>query len=167
MSDLFIRAFNRTMDFEGRVVENDPHDQGGQTFWGISRNSFPEWPGWDLVDSGLEVTEEVIQDFYLHQFWIPALCELYENDELSIQVFDWNVNSGARAIKTLQTLLGLEADGKVGPLTLSAIKSQDKGILVDKYLISRVAFYNDLVARRPDNKRYLKGWVKRCVRSVA
>lgn len=45
----FDEALKQTLAFEGGYA-NDPDDRGGETFRGISRRSFPDWPGWALID---------------------------------------------------------------------------------------------------------------------
>ncbi|MEO5806032.1 putative peptidoglycan-binding domain-containing protein [Devosia sp.] len=47
---------------------------------------------------------------------------------LDLALFDFAVNSGPdRAIKTLQALLGVVADGQIGPVTLAAINADKRG----------------------------------------
>lgn len=163
---LFDRAFTRTMDFEGRVTHHDPQDKGGQTHWGISRVNWPNWVGWSLVDEGVTVPEYMVKNFYNSHFWEPANCDQYKNEELSLQVFDWFVNAGSRALKALQALVGEVQDGNIGPKTLEAIHKQEADPLVDAYLARRRAFYHELVDKNPVNGKFINGWLKRCERSV-
>jgi lysozyme family protein len=41
---------NVTKMFEGGYVD-DPSDSGGETIFGVSRASFPNWPQWARVDA--------------------------------------------------------------------------------------------------------------------
>jgi len=38
-----------TLDLEGGY-SNDIDDAGGETYAGISRNNFPDWYGWTIID---------------------------------------------------------------------------------------------------------------------
>jgi len=86
-SSAFEKAFSHTMGFEGGYV-NDPADRGGETFRGISRKSWPNWPGWALIDevkaAGLRSAsaidrrfaddaemETLVINFYKNEFWKP------------------------------------------------------------------------------------------------
>ncbi|MFV0511571.1 MAG: glycosyl hydrolase 108 family protein, partial [Shewanella algae] len=51
--DYFPEAYAKTMGVEGLGVRtNTPGDYGGDTFSGISRTYWPEWPGWEYLDQG-------------------------------------------------------------------------------------------------------------------
>jgi lysozyme family protein len=158
-------AFDRTMDFEGRVTHLDKDDPGGQTCWGISRNAFPHWAGWKLVDSReTHIPEAIVKDFYKSVFWNRAKLDLFKWDEMKIQFFDANV-MGTRAIHVLQGLVGAEVDGIMGLKTVDAVNMQDGDSLVDKFLTRRAAFYEDRIKASPVMVKYRKGWLKRCSRS--
>jgi lysozyme family protein len=45
----FKQAHSIVMNNEGGYA-NDPSDRGGETYKGISRNNFPNWKGWKLID---------------------------------------------------------------------------------------------------------------------
>ena len=157
------------MDFEGRCLTQDPHDPGGQTFWGISRVNHPEWGGWKWIDFGERQSPSLIslvQDFYLKEFWQVAQCQEYQSQELANQVFDAFVNLGGRGLKLLQSLLGVTVDGQIGPDTLDMLAKQDQDYLAKNYITAREGYYKDLVSQHPNLARYLNGWLNRCVPSV-
>ena len=60
MSDFNI-AYAKTGHAEGGYA-NNPDDSGGETVQGISRNNFPKWRGWMIVD--LEKGKMVPQPAY-------------------------------------------------------------------------------------------------------
>ena len=85
MGDHFDKALAHTLQFEGGYA-NDPADSGGETYKGISRNNWPSWPGWKLIDEAKvqghrsakainhffanhAAMAALISDFYNHQFW--------------------------------------------------------------------------------------------------
>jgi lysozyme family protein len=82
-------------------------------------------------------------------------------------VYDLRVNAGeARAVKTMQKVLGVTVDGIVGPKTLDAL-----GHAIDDYQVGltkayteeRINFYEWLANKRPTMRKYLRGWISRAV----
>ena len=45
----FNQAFDITMGHEGGYA-NNKLDTGGETYRGVSRNNWPDWEGWRLID---------------------------------------------------------------------------------------------------------------------
>jgi lysozyme family protein len=184
----FEEAFKKTLGHEGGYV-CDPDDTGGETYKGISRNNWPSWEGWKIIDKAKrprrkfpkcldtneKLTEEV-QEFYKGEFW-----DKLKGDEVAaksrmvaIELFDTAVNCGhKRAIKFLQRSLTMNGygfygkvldDGKIGDLTLNALD-----VVLPKYESQIVKGQNGeqytnyvrIVKRRPANKKFFRGWLKR------
>jgi lysozyme family protein len=62
-------------------------------------------------------------------------------EELRFSVFDCAYNSGvSRAIKTLQRVVGVAEDGKLGPVTLAAVATLDPARAVARFNGVRLAF---------------------------
>jgi len=58
---------------------------------------------------------------------------------------DFGVNSGpSRSIKGLQTVVGVPADGVIGPLTLEAVRKADPLKIVDDLYAYRMQFLRSL-----------------------
>jgi lysozyme family protein len=75
-------------------------------------------------------------------------------------VYDFAVNAGfGRAVKTLQSAVGTNPDGAIGPATIAAVKSSTD--LVEKFSNVKEAFYKGIVERKPDQARFIKGWLNR------
>ena len=74
---------------------------------------------------------------------------------------DWVWASGAHGILIPQRLLGVKADGKVGPVTLAAVNAHDPRALFDRLRAEREAFIDRIVARRPANAKFKRGWLNR------
>ena len=65
--------------------------------------------------------------------------------------------------KMLQTVAGVNADGAIGPATLAAltaIKDEPK-VTIKKMSAYKEAFYKSIVAAKPDQKKFLGGWLNR------
>lgn len=180
-SELFWDALSDVAAFEGGYV-NDPVDSGGETFRGISRKNWRGWPGWDLIDvvkdSGCtsaheinvafenhEIMEGLVVDFYYVNFWKPV----FEQERLQIKFFDTGVNCGRhRAAKILQAAINevsstalLKVDGALGPLTLSALQGIDEVLLLTSFVERQKDFYRSIVARKPCQERFIRGWLRR------
>ena len=53
------------------------------------------------------------------------------------------------------------ADGVIGPRTMAAINGANAKDLVAKFSDARADFYQGIVARKPDQARFIKGWLNR------
>ena len=173
MNDLFDRCISVVLRNEGGY-SNDRDDKGGETYRGISRNNWPEWEGWKIIDeykkSHILKTNDYITDpeldkmvneFYLVKFWTPLNLEgiTYENNAL--QIFDFGVNAGlGRAIRTAQRLSGVRVDGVIGPVTVFAINSMGEDF-EHKYKHARSEYYRYLTEKNPNMIIFLNGWLNR------
>jgi len=63
--------------------------------------------------------------------------------------------------------VGTNPDGAIGPATIAAVKSCTN--LVEKFSNTKEDFYKGIVGRKPDQVRFIKGWLNRVahVQSVA
>jgi len=74
---------------------------------------------------------------------------------------DWCYNSGGIAIRKLQMILSVTDDGIVGPKTLKILNAMNQRVLFDKIWATRYKFYHDIVAKKPSQQKFLKGWLNR------
>jgi lysozyme family protein len=178
----FAPIFAWTISWEGKVLEQVPGDPGGLTFWGIAREVNPSWPGWPLVDQHMAASSGDIKGAGSLCNLDPSLTGLAQGfygtafakgdfgafiyPELGLQVFDKSWNMGGRAIKALQMILMIKADGILGPETITAANDHlNPSLLVDQYLDAIRGIYQGIVLRHPDMEKFLKGWLNRCRRS--
>ena len=63
----------------------------------------------------------------------------------------------------LQTVVGVNADGAIGPATLAALAAlkDDPKVLIGKMSQYKESFYKAIVASKPDQEKFLKGWLNR------
>ncbi len=141
----FQLALEHMLKFEGGYA-NDRDDSGGETFKGVSRNNWPKWPGWALIDkvkaAGArtarlinacfdrnEEMDSLVAEFYRANFWEP--WERHDlPSRLTEKLFDTAVNMGQsraaklvqRAVNDLGQMPPLVEDGSVGPLTLAGLR---------------------------------------------
>ncbi len=82
-------------------------------------------------------------------------------DALSLAVFDYAVNSGCRrAIKDLQEVLGVKADGIIGNQTIGAANRLPVKVVLKEYLNKRLEYLMKLKGW----SRYGNGWGARVKR---
>lgn len=84
---------------------------------------------------------------------------------LAVIHFDSCINHGTKqAAKFLQRALGVTDDGIIGNITLSKAASlnavQLKTVALS-YMLQRESFFRNLVAKRPKDAVFLKGWLSR------
>jgi lysozyme family protein len=84
------------------------------------------------------------------------------NARVAVLHFDSCINHGnGRAAKFLQRAIGVDDDGAIGNGTLTALESLNSIDVCNKICDQREKFYNDLVAAKPSQAKYLKGWLRR------
>ena len=146
---MFTHALQVVLEHEGGYI-NYPSDPGGETNMGICKRDFP-----DLDIKTLTLT--IASQIYRSQYWIPCRCDDLP-DGLDLMVFDCAVNQGVKtACILLQQAVGVKADGKLGPYTLSAIAEQDFTKIITIIAVSRVFKY----LQATEWHRYGKGWLNR------
>lgn len=184
--DVFYAVHEKvTVPSEGGV-SNDPHDNGGLTAYGVS-HAFLKSLGADkphlLRSLGLtlpvtektvlEVSPETAARIFYSEFWLaPGLYRLIP--PFASACYDIGVNMGSRqGVKLLQVALnektcaGLRADGIIGPATCGAQAglSDRAALSVHEELIRLHRLrYENIAARNPSQKRFLKGWLRRSSR---
>ena len=102
---------------------------------------------------------------YLHYYLAPGFDKLPYN-EFTWAYVDAGWGSGPyTAIKEMQRLVGTGADGIIGPATQRAfdkyLEAHGLANAMRAYVTQRVAFFERVVAIRPSNGIYLRGWKRR------
>jgi lysozyme family protein len=150
----FDQSFERLIGHEGSYV-NDPRDPGGETRYGISRRSYPG----EVIRT---MTLERAKEIYLRDFWGPAGCDAVP-DGVKFDLFDMAVNSGVtQAVRTLQRAVGVDDDGKLGPITLQAVASMPPLRFVARFNGYRLQFMSTL-ATWP---AFGRGWANRIAKNL-
>jgi len=149
-------AIKKTLEFEGGY-SNDPHDPGGETKFGISKRSYPDE---DIAALTLRRAKEI----YRRDYWAPCRLDEFAHQEVAEAVFDFAVNSGPRrAIQALQRVLGVRADGVVGPKTINAELAADGDLVLARLAVERIAHLVRIVEKRKSQRKFIVGWVRRAL----
>lgn len=120
---------------------NNPADPGGMTRYGISKRSYPD-------EDILNLTLDRAKFLYKRDYWDPAGCDALP-DALRYEVFDLAVNTSARgapktAIRLLQSAVGADQDGILGPHTLMSIASMPVERVLRRLTAARIRYYTGL-----------------------
>lgn len=161
---------NDVLAHEGGFV-NHPNDQGGPTNFGITQATLSRFlERAATVEEVRKLDVDTARDIYQHRYYekprinkLPAAIQPF--------VFDCAVNHGPRrAIKFVQQLCNeygtgpLVADGLMGPVSKAAAAQCYSGMgdwMLPALVEERIMFYHAIVARNPDQKVFLKGWLRR------
>jgi hypothetical protein len=141
--------FERCMDIvfekEGGFSDH-PKDKGGATLYGITLETFRSWKGDDnLTAAELKaMTKEEAKEIYRSSYWNAMNCDKLPPG-VDLIVFDFGVNAGpGRSAKILQKVVGAEADGSIGPATLSAVKTRTPRDIIIEMSRKRLEHYKGL-----------------------
>jgi lysozyme family protein len=159
MKENFDKCLALMLAHEGGFV-NHPQDPGGMTNLGVTKRVWEEWTGHEVDEKQMRaLTPELVAPLYKRKYW-----DAIRADELvagvDYCVFDVAVNSGSgRAIKFLQSCVGVNADGGFGPATLAAVEKaeEDPERLIELYSAKRLDFLQSLKTF----ETFGKGWSRR------
>jgi lysozyme family protein len=159
MRENFDRCLEKMLKHEGGFV-NHPKDPGGMTNLGVTKAVWEEWLGRPVSEKEMRaLTPTMVKPLYKRKYW-----DAVRADDLvagaDYCVFDVAVNSGpGRAIKFLQSVAGVAADGGFGPATLAAVKKAeaDPTALIKQYCAKRLEFLQSLKTWPV----FGKGWERR------
>ncbi len=163
-TDAFRRALAKVLEFEGGWTD-DPFDAGGPTNKGITLGVYARERGIRLdattlpeLKAGLrDIPSAMVARIYLERYWRPShAADLPAG--LAFLHFDTAVNQGlGTAARLLQEALGVDVDGEIGPLTLSAAHVKPAEIALSRYADLRRRRYRGLA----QFWRFGRGWLRR------
>lgn len=148
---------------------NDPDDPGGETKWGVSRGTYPDL---DIKNLTLEQAkgEVYFPDYWLGSGQQKSFCDRLPSPlnrvhfDCVINIGNWKVTKShqplfhGRANMILQRALGVDDDGLIGPLTLSAVVDANQRALVTDAIAKRDDYYR---TRGHWALKYINGWLNR------
>jgi lysozyme family protein len=158
-------AIRRVLVHEGGY-SNHPSDPGGPTNFGITIYDYrkylnPKGTAADVRNMSVEQAKRIYRNHYA----VPLRFDELPGG-VDYCVLDYGINSGiGRSKKVLQRVVGVAADGVLGPLTMQAIAARDPAKIVTAICDERLAF----LKRLKTWPVFGKGWTRRVaeVRSVS
>jgi lysozyme family protein len=151
----FTLAWETVRDRQGRVVtERDPRDPGGATRYGIDQRSHPEV----RVDELGEVEARAI---YWRCYWQKSHAGSLPFP-LGEAVFDVSVLQGVgTALRLLQRAVGVQADGRLGPVTRAALERVGTERATQQFLHRAAERLSNLATVQPRLAVFKRGWLRR------
>lgn len=177
-------ALPNVLKVEGRYV-NDPSDNGGETYLGITRRDHPDWPGWAIVDpikhDGAALAakdpqlKQLAYELYKKRYWDRFDGDSISSQKIAEELFDTGVNMGiGRAVTFLQKGLNvlnkraslwpeIGTDGDMGPKSRAALNAclahHDELLLLRVMNILQGAAYLEFAAKDERQEVFIKGWL--------
>jgi len=164
------------LKWEGGYV-NDPKDAGGETNKGITlatwkscghdiseklKNVVYKGKCYNLVTKSLyEMTEEQFEKILKEKYWDRWQADEIKSQSVAEMLVQWTWGSGSVGIKRPQRMLELKDDGIVGNITLNAVNAQNPREFWERLKEARKDYFNEIVANRPSNQKFLQGWLNR------
>lgn len=159
----FQKCFEIVLAREGGF-SNHPDDKGGPTNLGITLRVLTEWRNKDrdddvevTIDDVRNLTRDEAREIYRTRYWNLLQCDELPKG-VDLVVFDFGVNAGpSRSATMLQKIIGADADGSIGPVTIGACKLMPSRDIITKMSEERLEYYK----KRPNAATFLNGWTNR------
>lgn len=141
---------------------DDPDDPGGATMIDVTLKTYTSY----RLSKGIRSTTKTDLRNISYPEWLEILKTMFWDkwhaDEIQSQgianlLVDWIWASGAKSIRNAQKIIGVKADGIVGPKTLSAINTSSTEHLFHRLRNARETYYRNCRA----SWKYLNGWLRR------
>lgn len=145
------------LSWEGGFA-NHPKDPGGATMKGITLATFRSVYGSQKTVNDLKnITDEQWHTIFKKYYWDKWKADSILSQSIANILVDFVWASGKYGITKIQTLLGVTADGIVGPKTLTALNSRDPKTLFSQIWQLRKKFIESLKTY----PTFGKGWMRR------
>ena len=162
---------------ESSESTNHPADHGGPTKYGLSQRFLSALCNRPVPTDEIKfLTEQEARSIYLNEFILGPNFHRIDDPELREQVIDAGVNHNpAWAARRLQEIVGVKADGRVGPITLKAVNFANKTNGIANQFVRRRAHKYVRIVQADLIKRYgheefgkmqavfLAGWIRRAL----
>lgn len=144
--------------FENEGIDsNHPLDRGGKTRYGITSAVAAEH-GYDVS----QITPHVAAKIYRADYW---RFDSVNDRRVAAKIMDVCVNVGLRSgVRLVQKALGVQVDGIFGPDTATAINTRNSEDVIERISKAVADYYLDIVENRPEQRTFLRGWIRRAIR---
>lgn len=145
---------------------NDPKDTGGATMVGVTIGTYRSYCRYkgkkspsvaDLKNIPYKEWRDIVHTMY----WSKWKADLIADQKVANMIVDWVWMSGQGVgIKRVQSLLGVTADGIVGPKTVAALNAKGSSFVNDIYK-ARKNHFDSIVKKNKSQTKWLGGWMNR------
>lgn len=147
----FDDAFTALIGNEGGYV-NNPADPGGETNFGITKRvAVVNGYTGPMKSLSLETAKSIAKKVY----WDPLHLDEFD-PRIAFQLFDTNYNGG-QTVRWAQGAAGAAVDGKMGPMTIAAIRMADPHAFILSFNAQRILYLTNLATW----STFGKGWSRR------
>lgn len=154
------------LSFEGGYV-NSKVDRGGATNMGVTIATWRA-QGYDKNGDGvidvkdlklLSVADAV--NIMRKNYWNRWKADQINDQSIANTLVDWTWASGRNGIVIPQQMLGVTADGIVGPQTINALNRQPAKAFFEKLQKRRKQYIDNVIKAHPEQKAHKNGWYRR------
>ena len=170
-------AYKISRNNEGGYA-NDPRDEGGETYKGVSRNANPRWAGWKIVDAYKAKhgaikrnfvipdpkLDQLVLDLFKANYWNKIKGDSINSQNIANIMFDFALTSNYdKSAINAQRSVGVTADGIIGSDSLKAINKADEKTLAAEILKRNLDYYTGLATGKNKEKYEwaFESWKKR------
>lgn len=153
--------------WESDKYTENPGDKGGPTKDGITLATWQNI-GYDKNHDGhidkedVKLIEPSDYEYVLRSYWNTWKADQINNQSIANILVDFVWASGSWGVIKIQQLLGLKADGVVGPKTLFAVNNfSTQDLLFNQIKQVRKTFVANIILAHPDQKKWERGWLNR------
>lgn len=158
--DLYVPKLKQVEGY-GRYT-NLPSDLGGPTMSGVTLTTFRQFYGNNKTALDLRaMTYQQWYNIFKTGYWDKAGGDKIQNQSVAELIVDFCVNSGVGMLKKIQAIVGVDADGVIGPKSLAAINGANQRLLFNAVMAERRSKYFEIVAYNYSQKVNLPGWLNR------
>lgn len=161
---VFDAIFSVIVDQSQRGYVDNPLDHGGPTNMGVTQQALQAFTGKSVTPEDIRrLTRDEALQFYRGKYWVPLRCGDLPSG-VDYLVCDAGVLHGVSAtISMLEEAVGRHASGAfvVNNELVSAVKNEPSNEVIQGLTTLRLARFDAIVAKRPDQRVFLKGWKNR------
>jgi lysozyme family protein len=145
---------------EGSAPTNDPDDHGGLTRYGVTQATLSTYYGRAASDAEvLALTPATVAEVYQKLYWAPIQGDKIQSQPVATVLLDLAILCGpAAAVRMAQAILGVAADGLLGPKSLAALNAAVGATFVKRLSRSACQYFANIAVRNPTQAKWLPGW---------
>lgn len=157
-------AIDYVLRFEDSTLSGQvTTDLGGRTRFGIAERFHPELTNCLFYSSmGATAALTIAIRLYAETYAAPLCIAEIQSQDVANSLLSFGVNCGVYiASQWLQEILGVDGDGRIGPITLDVLDKADPQMILARLKKLAVVHYEELIRENPTLAIYRDGWLTR------